>query len=105
MYFKLKLIIQSISDMLKSNFKLLVIYYNKVKIELKHIKWWLIYKYEMAIDHYNDPEPWTRWYWFLRSRRLFIIKAWLLLFGVIFFLILLYYQCFLKINNHINFKL
>lgn len=86
MYFKLKLIIQSISDMLKSNFKLLVIYYNKVKIELKHIKWWLIYKYEMAIDHYNDPEPWTRWYWFLRSRRLFIIKAWLLLFGVIFFL-------------------
>lgn len=82
----MKLFIQSILDTLKSNFKLLVIFYNKVKIELKLIKWWLIFKYEVAIEHYNDPEPWTRWYWFLRSRRLFIIKAWLLLFGVIFFL-------------------
>ena len=83
---KTELIIQLILDTLKSNFKLLVIFYNKVKTELKLIKRWLIFKYEVAIEHYNDPEPWTRWYWFLRSRRLFIMKAWLLLFGVIFFL-------------------
>jgi len=82
----IKLFIRLILDTLKNNFKLLVIIYNKVKRELRDLKWWLIFKYEVLIEHYNDPEPWTRWYWFLRSRRLFIIKAWLLLFGVIFFL-------------------
>jgi len=86
MLFKIKIFIQQILDTLKSNFKLLAINFNKIKVDLKYFKSWLIYKYEIAIEHYNDPEPWTRWYWFLRSRRLFIIKAWLLLFGVIFFL-------------------
>jgi hypothetical protein len=87
MLFKIRIIVQRIFDTLKKfNFKFLNNQYSSFKEELRYIKSFLIYKYEIAIEHYNDPEPWTRWYWFLRSRRLFIIKAWLLLFGVIFLL-------------------
>jgi hypothetical protein len=75
-----------ILDTVKKKIKLLLIYFNDLKKEVRYLKSWLIYRYVIARDHYNDPEPWTRWYWFLHSRRLFIIKVWFLLFGVIFLL-------------------
>jgi len=83
-----KIFIQKILDTLKINCRL--IYIKEIQEYLKYFQSWLIYKLEVAVDHYNDPDPWTQWYWFLRSRRLFIIKVWLLLFGVIFFFILVW---------------
>ena len=86
MFLKMKVYIRLILNKAKSNFEICVIKFNKVKKKFGSFKCRLVYNYKLAIEHYNDPEPWTRWYWFLRSRRLFIMKAWLLLFGVIFFL-------------------
>ena len=86
MFLKMKILIGLILDTVKSYFKLFMTKFNEAKKKLGDFKSRLVYNYKLAIEHYNDPEPWTRWYWFLRSRRLFIMKAWLLLFGVIFFL-------------------